>query len=66
MIGQSRNGKECKATTNQIDVENEPPVKKVKPVKTAEDAKIFCNAFSEKLEYTYYGDTNEESDDSKT
>ena len=39
---------------------------KVKPVKTAEDAKIFCNAFSEKLEYTYFGDTNEESDDSKT
>ena len=49
MIGQSRNGKECKATTNQIDVENEPPTEKVKPVKTAEDTKIFCDAFSEKF-----------------
>ena len=42
MIGRSRNGKESKTTTNQID------------------------EFSEELEYIYFGDTGDESDDSET
>ena len=63
MIGRSRNGKECKATTNQIDVENETSVKKVKTVINAEDTKTFCDEFSEEVEYIYFGD---ESDDSET
>ena len=66
MIGRSRNGKECKATTNQIDVENETSVKKVKTVINAEDTKTFCDEFSEELEYIYFGDTGDESNDSET
>ena len=56
--GLSRNGKECKANTIQIDVENVPPVKKVKPVINAEDIKTFFNEFSKESEYVYFGDTN--------
>ena len=42
LIGRSRNGKECKPSTNQIDVENEPPIKKVKPTINSEDTKTFA------------------------
>ena len=66
MAGRSRNSKECKATTNQINVKNEPPVEKVKTVINAEDTKTFCNEFSEELEYIYFGDTGDESDDTET
>ena len=65
MIGRSRNGEECKATTYQIDVENEPLVKKVKTVKNAENTKTLCDEFSEELEYIFFGDTGDESDGSE-
>ena len=60
MTGQSRNGRECTTTTNEIDVENEPPLKK-----NAEDTKIFCNEFSKELQYIYFGVTDDESNDSE-
>ena len=66
MTGRSRNGTECKATTNQFNVENEPSVKKVKTVINAADTKTFCNEFSEELEYIYFGDTGDECDDTET
>ena len=66
MIGRSRNHKECKATTNQVDVENESPVKNVKTVINTEDTKIFCNEFSEELEHIYFGDTGNKRDQSET
>ena len=56
MIGQLRNGKECKAVTNQINAEKETLVKKVKAVIKAEDTKTPCDEFSKKLEYIYFGD----------
>ena len=46
--------------TNEIDVENEPPLKK-----NAEDTKIFCNEFSKELQYIYFGVTDDESNDSE-
>ena len=59
-------GEECKATTNQIDVENEPPVNKVKTEINVEDTKTFYNEFNGELEYIHFGDTADESDDSET
>ena len=58
-VGRSRNGKERKGTSNQIDVKNKLPVKKVKPVINVEDTKKHCDEFSEKI---YFGDTGDESD----
>ena len=66
MIGRLRNGKECKATTNQIDVKNEPPIKKAKTVINTEDTKTFCDEFSEESECVYFSDSGSESDDSGT
>ena len=48
-----------KATTNQIDVENEAPFKKVKTVIHVEDTKTFFDEFSKELEYIYFGDTSD-------
>ena len=42
-----------------------PPLKKVKTVKNAEDTKTFCDKFftdSEELEYIYLGDTGDDSE----
>ena len=67
MIGRSRNGKEYRATANQIDVENKLPVKKVKTVINLEDTKTFWNEFSQKLALIYFGGSeSDESDDSET
>ena len=61
-----RKNRDLKATTNQIDIETEPPVKKARTVRNSEDPTTFCNEFSKPLEYIYFGDTCNKNDDIET
>ena len=65
-IRRPRNGKECKSTANQIFVENKPPVKKVKTAINVDDTKTLWDEFSEELQYMYFDDSVDESDDSES
>ena len=62
MIGRSRNSKECKATTNQVNLENKS-AKKLKLVND-EGTTTFSDEFSEKLRYIYSGDTGNDRETS--
>ena len=65
MRGRSERNKEPKTTTNLIDIEKEPPVKKRRTTINVEDTATFCNEFSKALEYMYFGDTCDENDEIK-
>ena len=46
-----------KATSNEMNIEKEPPVKKPRTAINVEDTTIFCNRSSKKLQYIYFDDT---------
>ena len=47
-------------------MENKPPVKKVKTAINVDDTKTLWDEFSEELQYMYFDDSVDESDDSKS
>ena len=59
------NFKELKATTNQIDLEKQPPVTKSRTAIFVEDKTTFWDEYSEELEYVYFGDSCHEHNDSQ-
>ena len=58
--------KEPKAARNEIDIEKETWVKKVRTAINNEDTTTFCNELNKILEYIYFDDTCDANDDIKT
>ena len=58
--------KEPKAARNEIDIEKETWVKKVRTAINNEDTTTFCNELNKILEYIYFDDTCDANDDIET
>ena len=58
--------KEPKAARNEIDIEKETWVKKVRTAINNEDTTTFCNELNKILECIYFDDTCDENDDIET
>ena len=66
MRGWSRKNKEYKTTANQIDIEKELSVTKVRTAINIEDTTTFCNEFRKTLGYKYFSGTFDQNDGSET
>ena len=66
MRGWSRKNKEYKTTANQIDIEKELSVTKVRTAINIEDTTTFCYEFRKTLGYKYFSGTFDQNDGSET